>query len=125
MAGSLAAFLENSGLVSSTHIRAHKLSVTPVLEDLMPTSGLYGHCSCMVHRQMQIKYSYMFKKLKKFKQERRKLLEHLREFPREEHTDWCAEDVYAVTSFRPSRLYYVFILCVCVYSIIYIEYTLV
>jgi hypothetical protein len=51
----LAAPPEDSGSVPSTHMVAH-MSLTPVPEDLLPPSGLCGHCMHVVHRHnMQAK----------------------------------------------------------------------
>ena len=41
---------ENIGSVLSVHMAAHKLSVTPVLGDPTASSGLWGYCVLVVHR---------------------------------------------------------------------------
>ena len=52
----LAALAEDPGLVPSTQMVAHKLTVTPV--DLVPSSGLDGNCMNTVHNYMQT-HKYM------------------------------------------------------------------
>lgn len=53
------ALAEDLGLIPTTHIRQHKLPVTLVPRDPMPSSGLQGHSKHMVHI-LTHRYTYMY-----------------------------------------------------------------
>ena len=43
------------------------LSVTPMPENLTTSSGLFSHCTSLMHRHIQAKYSYTTAKINKYK----------------------------------------------------------
>lgn len=51
------AFQEDLGWVPGTPLDVHN-HVTPVPEDLAPSSGFHGHCMYMVQRHMQSRHSH-------------------------------------------------------------------